>query len=673
MQYRGVVGGAYARRNSRGNSDLRGVGMTSAECWIRLMMSCVISVAFAACSDAGSVADADAHAAADVSVGPDADVAAPAAPAGLSWEAGEAGLQLFPRVRVAGTWLGSVDDCELEPLMVTCDLIGVGRLTAELTDSGAVVARLEATAAVTVEALALEGPLVLPGARAWLSNGFQSWSQAGALALAPEPSAAAITEALTAQGDVEVIRGGQELSWFHTWVSGDGPSLVAGAVTAGQFAPWAQAYTDGDQLAIRLGCGGRGDSITLASGEQLVGEAWHVALGGELQALLEGYAAVIPSRRDDVAPAADAGWNSWYELWSDVDEEAVLANASLARDVLADALPGAPPLRVVIDDGWQVAWGEWTANDKFPSGLAGTASALHAEGLEVGVWLAPLLVDADSELVAEHPGWFVGGVEFPHLVEGPMRVLDVTQPDAAAHLQARVTDIVGWGFDFLKIDFLFAGTWPGERHTTVTAMAAYGLALQLIREAAGEDVILLAVGAPGLPSLPWVDAWRVGSDIAVEPFGASWVFAPNQLRSVAARWPLCARTLCDADPVLLRAPLTQEEVDTGAWVVALSGGALFLSDDLRALPAERRGWGLDDGRAMLAVSTAPAVPEDRVPQSPPDELVSAIGDQFAGESHHLVPARWRLQDGRRLAINVGEVDLMVEGVVVPPHGARVLP
>lgn len=30
------------------------------------------------------------------------------------------------------------------------------------------------------------------------------------------------------------------------------------------------------------------------------------------------------------------------------------------------------------------------------------------------------------------------------------------------------------------------------------------------------------------------------------------------------------------------------------WTAALAGGALFLSDDLRVLPEERRGWIVDE-------------------------------------------------------------------------------
>jgi hypothetical protein len=62
-----------------------------------------------------------------------------------------------------------------------------------------------------------------------------------------------------------------------------------------------------------------------------------------------------------------------------------------------------------------------------------------------------------------------------------------------------------------------------------------------------------------------------------------------------------------------------------------------------------------------------------VPATPPDALGNPIIDFFAGESSHVVPARWQLQDGRRLAINIGETALDVDGVIVPPRASRLLP
>jgi len=537
------------------------------------------------------------------------------------------------RARIEGVW---VDDA---------------RVAARATADGLVVG-VTAGPAIALEAVEVDLVVTLPGAHAWLSNGFQSWSQSGALALpSSPPTADALAAALAARGDVEVIRDGRALSWWHTWVAtphAEGPVLVVGALAGDRLAPSISAWRDGDDVRLVLRSGGQGDALAIAADATLDIESWHLVTAsgrGALAAALAAFGDRLPTRRRAVAPPAEAGWNSWYELWSDVDEEAVRANAARLRATLGDGVPvDAPPLRVVIDDGWQRAWGDWQPNDKFPSGLDGLAADLAAEGLRVGVWLAPLLVHADSALAADHPDWLVADLTFDHLVEGPMRVLDPFHPDAAEHLRATAARLVGWGIDLLKIDFLFAGTWPGARAADKTGIEAYVRALALLREGAGEGALLLAVGNPATPALPYVDVWRVGGDIAVEPFGPSFPFVVNALRSIAARWPLCRATLCDADPALLRA-LPPDEVAFGIWVAALTGGGVFLSDDLRALDPDRAAL-LGPTALGVGLSGRVAAPLDLVPASPPDELRSALADHLADTRTQLVPKRWRLPSER---------------------------
>ena len=223
----------------------------------------------------------------------------------------------------------------------------------------------------------------------------------------------------------------------------------------------------------------------------------------------------------------------------------------------------------------------------------------------------------------------------------------------------------------IYVDFLFAGTFTGGRSEAVTAMEAYGRALALIREAAGEETILLAVGAPGLPSFPHVDSWRLGPDIAFEGIGPRWSFLLNEARSVGARWAECYATLCDADPPLLR-NLPRDEVEAGVWVVAFSGGALFLSDDLRRLPEERRGWGLDALRVGLSVGGEPSQPLDLHPERPPEALVDPVTDLAAGGGKLLVPEVWRLPDGSSVVFNGSAVTRTIAGTEVPGHAARLV-
>ena len=229
-----------------------------------------------------------------------------------------------------------------------------------------------------------------------------------------------------------------------------------------------------------------------------------------------------------------------------------------------------------------------------------------------------------------------------------MKILDVTHPGAAGHLSQVIEDVVSSGFDLLKIDFLFVGTFEAGRHQDKTAIESYNMALDLIRQAAGPDTILLSVGSPPVAGFEYVDAWRVGPDIAVGAFDASWFFVPNVGRTIAARWPYCLTRLCDGDPPILR-KLAQTEVITGAWAAAFSGGALFLSDDLRNLEPERLTW-LQSDILETALAGIPAIPEP-LPDFIPDSLVSALSDQLSAQSRHAVPTRWTLPNGQQVWIN----------------------
>jgi hypothetical protein len=146
----------------------------------------------------------------------------------------------------------------------------------------------------------------------------------------------------------------------------------------------------------------------------------------------------------------------------------------------------------------------------------------------------------------------------------------------------------------------------------------------------------------------------------------------NQARSLGVRWPLCLATLCDPDPVLMR-ELVRDEVGFGAWVVALAGAGLWLSDDLRVLPPERLGWALTPEVVGAALAGAPAVPEDLFPSSPPADLTNSALDLFGDENRHVLPLRWRLADGSRVVLNATDAPLTVSGVTVPPRGAARLP
>jgi alpha-galactosidase len=87
-----------------------------------------------------------------------------------------------------------------------------------------------------------------------------------------------------------------------------------------------------------------------------------------------------------------------------------------------------------------------------------------------------------------------------HAWEQQVLVLDVTHPGAAQHLGTVYRSLADDGFSYHKIDFLYAGALPGRRHLDAGNIEAYREGLRIIRDAVGEDAVLLGCGAPLLPT-----------------------------------------------------------------------------------------------------------------------------------------------------------------------------
>lgn len=278
---------------------------------------------------------------------------------------------------------------------------------------------------------------------------------------------------------------------------------------------WYGAVEMPDGQIIFLGALGL-DSHVLLDGNALHGwyEAgtgeWFVA-GGEENAVLRRYATLLEERfgkgRAGQAPRV---WCSWYSLYTEIDEDLLLK--------ILDDLHDLPFEVFQIDDGWQRRVGDWEANSKFPHGMAYMATRIKESGRKAGLWLAPLLVVPSSSLYRQHRDWLLRDEKGRLVSAGfnwgePLYALDTTHPEVRSWLASLMRSVRDWGYDYLKLDFLYAGALPGRRHMPMPREAAYRQGLQVIREALG-DAYLLTCGAPILPSLGLCDGMRIGPDVA---------------------------------------------------------------------------------------------------------------------------------------------------------------
>jgi len=244
--------------------------------------------------------------------------------------------------------------------------------------------------------------------------------------------------------------------------------------------------------------------------EPVGGGDWLALRGGRDEVFskyLDAFADRWGSRKGDVGPI----WCSWYSFGQDIDQESMLQTL---RDVEELSF------RVFqLDAGWERMLGDWQPNQKFPDGMTAMAERISARGFDPGIWLAPFAAHRRSELIAKHPEFLLrdrsgNSVRFSHNWGDDGLALDVTRSDVLDFVAETIIAVVGWGFRYLKLDFLYAGAFPGVRHGTHQAEEGYRQAMEVVRKSAGEGVYLLACGAPVLPSIGVCDGIRVGPDTA---------------------------------------------------------------------------------------------------------------------------------------------------------------
>lgn len=335
-----------------------------------------------------------------------------------------------------------------------------------------------------------------------------------------------------------------------------------------------------------------------------------------------------------------AGWCSWYQFYQAVTVDDVYANLAWAEV----HRPQIPLDVIQLDDGFASEVGDWyTTNGDFPSGLPAVSRNIREAGCVPGLWLAPFVAKPGARITKEHPDWILRNrlgapANAGFIWDRFTRALDVTHPQVIGHVENLISTAVHeWGFEYLKLDFLYAGALRGIRYDPHRTRAqALCSILERIRSAAGEGTILVGCGCPLGPGIGIFDAMRIGPDVAArwEPaYRAIHRFlraepdlpsARNAVHNAITRAPFNRRWwVNDPDCLILRGDLpasaneshegvsadrtrerksahngvsrnpsrlTWDETKTLATIIALSGGSLLISDHLPDLPAERLDW-----------------------------------------------------------------------------------
>ncbi len=211
------------------------------------------------------------------------------------------------------------------------------------------------------------------------------------------------------------------------------------------------------------------------------------------------------------------GWCSWYYYYNSITKDEIIANAKYAKE------NGIPFDFIQIDDGYQTTIGQWTTvKGSFTAAMRYIADTIKELGFTPGIWYSPFIVSKDSRIFKENKSWILKDAKGNLVIAGYnpawggyYYTVDVTQPAVLSWIEDTINTLLyEWGYEYLKLDFMYAPALPGVRHDNkITRYEALARAVARIRKASG-NAFLLGCGMPLQSGIGYVDAMRVGPDVA---------------------------------------------------------------------------------------------------------------------------------------------------------------
>ncbi|MBN1345515.1 MAG: alpha-galactosidase [Phycisphaerae bacterium] len=310
-------------------------------------------------------------------------------------------------------------------------------------------------------------------------------------------------------------------------------------------------------------------------------------------------------------------WSSRYD--QHIDEESMHAEMeAAARKLMPYGMK-----TFHIDAGWEKAWGDWTPNKSFPSGMKPLADQARALGLKPSIWLAPFAANTESDLAKKHADWFLPKGALAQGLLGRNQVaLDITRPEVKTWLDKLFRQSAGeWGYECFKLDFLYYSLACAPfADPTMTNQEAYRKALHVIRHAIGDDRMLYPVCVPVVSNAGYADVIRIGLDnkpIWNKARGPHDQGIRTSVRTLARRYYLNRRLWINHPDVLFTGdektaqrwktkPITLDEARAWCTLVGMAGGVISLGDSIVDLEGPR----LDTVRRIIPSIDASARPLD---------------------------------------------------------------
>ena len=288
------------------------------------------------------------------------------------------------------------------------------------------------------------------------------------------------------------------------------------------------------------------------------------------------------------------GYTSWYNHYQNIREE-LIESALEKTDDRFDLFQ--------IDDGFETFVGDWLDVDpvKFPRGLEPIVSSIHEKGMLAGIWLAPFVAEDQSRLMKEHPEWIAKDDAGQKIYAGcnwsgdcP---LDLNVPEAVDYIREVLRHYVSLGFDFFKLDFLYAVNLKPLKGKTRCETAEF--AYRLLREEL-EGKLVLACGATLSNCFERFEYCRIGPDVSLDfddVFYMRW-FHPERISTRVTLGNTIFRSMLDGrvfandpDVFLLRDEnirLSRAQKESLTLLNGLYGSLMMTSDDIAGYDADKK-------------------------------------------------------------------------------------
>lgn len=417
-----------------------------------------------------------------------------------------------------------------------------------------------------------------------LIDGMQSWSASYLTSISN--SEVPLEEHILMDEFYDLLLTDPRMSWWFTGIKGDNNFLIFGALS---FEVWKSRYFVWKKNGVLHLYIYSGNTKTCMEVENEKFEFYYIAERKDMWTALEDYVDLLKTQYPPPEePFNPIGWNSWNTFFDEVNINDVLRNARFIKENLQELRVN----NIQIDDGWEVRWGDWGVNERFGGSYEGITRPITEMGFFVGIWIAPLLADENSEVFKRHPAWFLKDEEGEFITQPifsgrTIYILDLTHPSVLPWIEENIVRLLKAGFRYLKLDYLYTALIEGDSFYNVAPLQRYRSFMNRIRELAEDySAYVLACGAPFLPSSGLVHGIRTGGDIALKGMQYSAGFVYNELRNHLLRSVFNPVIRGDPDTLLLR-DIDIEDGRVFAYAIINSGGIFALGDDLPSLPDEK--------------------------------------------------------------------------------------